>query len=418
MTPVTTQLQVEVLAGSDRGTRLRYRVPGSITLGRRGTPDVERRHLTDASVLERHLQVITTDVGEIHVMHLGPRDTGRVGGRPFEQVKISSGALVHVGEATLRLTLSGGGEFTRKVPRARLEDFDIIEEIGEGAYSRVYEAVDRRTGETVALKRLRVEDARSRQTVTSAFLREIQTSASLSHPSVARVHAAGRSGDDLFFTMDFVDGPDLDTHVRLEGPLPESFVRRVGSEVLRALEHAHTIGLIHRDLKPSNVMLRDDGRRLEAVLVDFGLAIDSTRDATWGLTRTGDFRGTPDFTAPECLFDARRHSVRGDIFGVGATLYFALTGRTCRQPLDRDDVTFEALARSEIVPLQSARPLVDPRLAEVVDRALAVSPGARWGSAAAMRHALRSATAMDNPNPGVHVLPIMPPGPAMTPLMH
>ena len=144
--------------------------------------------------------------------------------------------------------------------------------------------------------------------------------------------------------------------------------------MLRALGHAHTIGLVHRDIKPSNVMLKEDGPRMEAVLVDFGLAVEASREVTWGLTRTGDFRGTPDFMAPECLFDARQHSVRGDLFGVGATLYFALTGRTCRQPLGRDDVTFEALARSEIVPLQEARPLVDPRLAEVVDRALAVQP--------------------------------------------
>ena len=413
----TPQLQVDVLAGSDRGRRLRYSAPGSVTLGRDGTLDVDRQRLTDTSILDRHLQVVTTPGGEIHVVHLGPEGCGRIGSRPFERTRISSGCLVHLGDATLRLTLRGGG-VTRKVPRASLSDFDVVEEIGEGAYSRVYEAVERRTGDTVALKRLRVEDARARQTVTTAFLREIQTSASLTHPAIARVRSAGWSGDDLFFTMDFVDGPDLDTYVRMQGPLPEAFVRQIGCEMLEALGHAHTVGLVHRDLKPSNVMLRDDGERMESVLVDFGLAVDVESDATWGLTRTGDFRGTPDFTAPECLFDARRHSVRGDIFGVGATLYFALTGRTCRQPLGCDDVTFEALARSEVVPLQSARPLVDPRLAEVVDRALAVSPNTRWRSAAAMRHALRNATAVSHGPPGVHVLPIVPPGPAMTPLMH
>ena len=169
------------------------------------------RYLTDESVLERHLRVTTTEVGEIHVMHLSPAGSGRCGARPFEQVKVSSGGLVHLGEATLRLSLSDGGGPAGSVPRARLSDFEIVEEIGEGAYSRVYEAVERRTGETVTLKRLRVDDPRSRETVTSAFLREIQTAASLAHPAVAKVRSAGRNGDDLFFTNDSGSGPSSRT---------------------------------------------------------------------------------------------------------------------------------------------------------------------------------------------------------------
>jgi len=414
----SAHLQVEVLGGPDRGRRLRYRTPGSITLGRAGTPDLESRFLTDTSILERHLRVTTNEFGEIHVAQLGPEGSSRIGGRSFHEARISNGALVEVGEATLRFWLTGSLVIAPNVPRAHIADYEIVEEIGQGAFSRVYEAIDLRDGKTVALKRLRLTETSSREKIVSAFLREIHLAASLDHPGVAKVLSAGRSGEDLFFTMELVDGPDLDTHVRMRGPLQESFVRRVGCEVLKALAHAHSLGLVHRDLKPSNVMLRDDGRRLQAVLVDFGLAVEVTGGAHWGLTRTGDFRGTPDFTAPECLFDAKRHSVRGDVFGVGATLYFALTGRTCRGSSDGVEMSFEELSRVEVPPLATALPSVDPRLASVIDRSLAREPSARWKSADAMRDALRQSTSVEGRPQGVRALPILPVGPAFTPLMH
>lgn len=380
-----------MVGGDDRGRVLVFGVPGTIVLGPGGTPDAYLGLLTDPSVRRRHLAVTTSAEGAIEIEDLDTGGGTRISGKVVERAHVSSGALVEVGQATLRLVIVHDDRMTPGVPRVDASDYEIVEEIGHGAFSRVYEATERSTGRTVAVKRLLLAEERDRELLVSAFLREIETAAGLDHPGIAKVYAAGRRGDDVFLVLEYVDGPDLDACVRIDGPLPVEIVRGVARDVLDALGYAHERGVIHRDVKPSNVVLRGVPHEIRAMLVDFGLAIDASRDAAWGLTRTGDLRGTPEFLAPECLLDARAHSVQSDVFAVGATLCFALTGHTCRRPAEGPHTTAEALLRAEPISLAAYRPDVDERLAAVLERAIARSPADRWPSCRAFAAALAAA---------------------------
>ncbi len=329
--------------------------------------------------------VTATEEAGILVDHLGPAGGTRIGGRAIDTARVSSGALVRTGKAALRLAIQRRGLFAGRIPRTNLRAYRVLEEIGRGAFSRVYTAIERATGRTVAIKRLEPADGEDREARISAFLREVETAGALDHPGIARVHAAGRKGGDVFLVMDYVDGPDLASWVEIDGPLPETEARRVADGILEALDHAHRHRILHRDVKPANVMLAPGQGVGRIVLVDFGLAVPASRRATWGLTRTGDFRGTPGYLAPECVFDARRHDVRADVYGVGATLHYCLTGRT-----PADGSPGPRGARPGGAPLGTLRPDLGRDLVGVVARALEADPRRRWPSARSMRDALRA----------------------------
>jgi len=382
------QLFVEVVGGKDRGRRLVFDAPGDFVLGRAGTPDLYLALLTDASLRSRHLTVRAAPSGGIVIEDLGSGGLTRVSGKSVGKVRVSSGALVEAGDCVLRLVLVQGNRLTCGVPLADLGDYEIHEEIGRGAFSRVYVATETASGKKVAIKRLLLQREQHREILVSSFLREIETVARLQHPGIAAVHAAGRRRDDMFIVLEYVDGPDLDACVRIDGPLPIHVVTEVGTQILEALAHAHGRGVIHRDIKPSNVVVGGVPRKLQTVLVDFGLAIDMSGDVAWGLTRTGDLRGTPDYLAPECLLDVRGHSVRSDLFAVGAALFFALTGRPCRHREAGEAMTADSLLRAPLLRLGDLRPAVDPGLACVIERALLRDAEDRWPNCAEMLAAL------------------------------
>jgi len=383
-------LLVEAVSGPDAGASLEYRVPISIIIGRRGTPDDRLRLLTDPTLQGRHLLVTAREFGPIRLENLAAKGASRVAGRPFQIVRLASGGLVEIGATTLRLMCISDHSFTETVPRARLRDYRRIEEVGEGAFSRVYAAENLSTGAVRAIKRLhlREEGEALRGALISAFLREIETLGSLRHPGVVPIHAAGRQGDDVFLVMDLLDGPDLEDHVAITGPLSEAETRRLARGLLDAFSHIHDRGVIHRDVKPSNVMFRAEPDLGKPVLVDFGLAVTPNRSAAWGLTQTGEFRGTPQYVAPECRLDARRHAIQSDLYGVGGVLLFALTGHPPRQPPSHHEGGSRASAAS--VGLAHLRPSLGEDLAYVVERSLSISPSDRWQTAQEMRAAIRS----------------------------
>jgi len=204
-------------------------------------------------------------------------------------------------------------------------------ELGRGAMGVTYLAMDRVLRRKVALKVIEVPATmRGLHELHQRFLREARSAASLRHPNVAAVYQFGGSPDGRhrYYAMELVEGETLETRVRRDGPLNSRLVLEIAIQITRALMAAAAHGLIHRDLKPGNIMLaRSDMADLEAKVIDFGLAkVISESENEMDLTH-GGFVGTPNFASPE-QFRTGPVDVRSDIYSLGATLWFALTGKT------------------------------------------------------------------------------------------
>jgi eukaryotic-like serine/threonine-protein kinase len=187
----------------------------------------------------------------------------------------------------------------------------------------------------VALKVIEVPavpTSRDAQAVRERFLREARAAAALRHPNVAAVYhfGASRDGTHCYYAMELVEGETLEALVRRDGPLNSKVALEIAIQITQALMAATAHGLIHRDLKPGNIMLTrsgTDAAELQAKIIDFGLA-KAVADAGGEMDIThGGFVGTPNFASPE-QFESGPVDVRSDIYSLGATLWFALTGKT------------------------------------------------------------------------------------------
>ena len=204
-------------------------------------------------------------------------------------------------------------------------------ELGRGAMGVTYKAFDTSLRCHVALKVINAAFLDS-DTARQRFLREARAAAGLSHHNVASVFHLGEEGGNYFYAMEFIDGETLDALVRRQGPLPPMLALGIALQVSRALRAASRVGLVHRDIKPANLMLmrEDDGdeEELHVKVIDFGLAKVARKDGTEAsatITVAG-FVGTPHFASPEQL-EEKDLDVRSDIYSLGVTLWYMLTGR-------------------------------------------------------------------------------------------
>lgn len=217
------------------------------------------------------------------------------------------------------------------VPRdaiiGRLVDgrYEVLERIARGGMATVYRAIDRRLDRDVAVKVMHPHLAESEDFV-SRFRREARAAARLSHPHVVGVFDQGMWEDSFYLTMEYVDGHDLRSELRVDGALSLERALAVTQSVLDALASAHRRGLVHRDIKPENVMVTRDG---VIKVADFGLA-RAVSEATAASTAT--VLGTVAYLAPELLTDGRA-SEPSDVYAVGIMLYEMLTGH---QPFTGD----------------------------------------------------------------------------------
>jgi uncharacterized membrane protein YkvA (DUF1232 family)/tRNA A-37 threonylcarbamoyl transferase component Bud32 len=261
-------------------------------------------------------------------------------------------------------------------------------ELGRGAISVTYLAADKVLRRRVALKVIEVpEAARSSQAVRERFLREARAAAALRHPNVAAVFQFGASpaGTHCYYAMELVEGETLGARVRRDGPLNAKQALEIAIQVTRALMAAAAHGLIHRDLKPSNIMLTTES---EVKVIDFGLAKAIT-DAGGDTDLTqGEFVGTPTFASPE-QFGSGPVDARSDIYSLGATLWFALTGlaphfgKTLEEIRDRK-------TRDDLPVAQMDARKVPESLVRLLRSTLAIDPGERPASARELMEALIS----------------------------
>jgi hypothetical protein len=266
--------------------------------------------------------------------------------------------------------------------------YRVVRLLGRGGMGEVYEAEQLETGRRLALKVLRhtLRGAEDR----ARFLREGQLAASISHPHTVYIFGSEEVGGAPAITMELLPGGTLKDRVSVEGPmLPSAAVSSV-LDIIGGLDAAQAAGILHRDIKPSNCFMDADG----AVKVgDFGLSISTlTRDVRRELATAG-FEGTPQFAAPEQL-RGEPLDVRSDIYAVGTTLYYLLTGRPPLDAADLRELVSKVASENPASPRVLRRDV--PRgLAAVVLRCLAKAPAGRPQSYADLADLLRPYVAAD-----------------------
>jgi serine/threonine-protein kinase len=278
----------------------------------------------------------------------------------------------------------------REVAEARqLGQYHLRERIGAGGMGEVYLADHKFLKRPCAVKLIR-PDAMADPKLRARFEREVQMTASFSHPNIVEVYDYGRSEDGIYYyVMEYLPGLSLEDLVQRHGPLPPARLVYLLRQVCQALRVAHAAGLIHRDIKPSNVIAaRRSGMDDVAKLLDFGLVVPRAGLASTHLTAEGHVLGTPLFMAPEQVMSGGRVvDERSDLYALGAVAYYLLTGRPPFEGADGITVMV-AHARDPVVPPSRVRPDVPQDVERVVLRCLAKDPAERFPDAESLDRAL------------------------------
>lgn len=263
---------------------------------------------------------------------------------------------------------------------SRVGEYRVQRLIGSGGMGRVYLAEHEKMQRIVALKTLPPERMQQ-ATAVDRFYAEVRAAARLLHPNIVTAFDAGNAGGIHYLAMEYVDGPTLTAMVAKAGPLSIATAVSAIRDCARGLAHAHAAGIVHRDVKPSNLMRASDGTYK---VVDLGLAsvglntvgnvgavAPNNRDA-------GKLVGTIAFMSPEQLESPDSVDARSDIYSLGATFYFLLTGHP---PYEGDFLTQVRGHRHGPLPeLFAVRPDADLRLEHVLHRMMAKRPQDRYGS--------------------------------------
>jgi len=230
--------------------------------------------------------------------------------------------------------------------RSFRERYDVLDRIGSGSFAQVYRAVQRSTGQDVAVKILTLDDrpdADPIQLQIARFRREVQLCAYLRHPNIVRLMDSGQpSADVIYAIFEYVPGWNLADVLAIEGPLSPTSAVHLMCQMLDALACAHARGIVHRDVKPENVLVTETGARRNAMILDFGMAVIAEATARWAsrLTLRGQLQGTLAYSAPEQLRgdDA---TPAADVYAWALTAIEMLTGKlvmggaTIHETLDR-----------------------------------------------------------------------------------
>jgi WD40 repeat protein len=262
--------------------------------------------------------------------------------------------------------------------------YRILRLLGAGGMGAVYLAEHDVMRRPVALKVIN-RTFTANPAAVERFRREIRAAARLQHPHIVAAYDAEQAGETHFLVMEYVEGVSLDRLVRERGPLPVAEACAYARQAALGLQHAHEKGLTHRDIKPHNLIRTADGT---VKVLDFGLAAVAAEPGDRALTTvTNVVMGTPDFIAPEQAENTHAADARSDVYSLGCTLYYLLTGRP---PFPRPSTLLTLLAHREESPppLAAARPDAPAGLAAVLDRMTAKAPADRYPTAAEVAAAL------------------------------
>jgi serine/threonine-protein kinase len=274
--------------------------------------------------------------------------------------------------------------------------YQLLRLLGEGGMGVVYEARHSGTGRRCAVKVIGKEALEKSPDSVGRFQREAMASGVIESQHIAQVLDTGLdpTSGSPYIVMELLVGEDLDATLARTGPLPPDVALRIVGQACVGLERAHAAGIVHRDIKPANLFLsRQDGALVMKIL-DFGIA-KILKDPLAGteahsLTRSGSLLGSPLYMSPEQALGQKTIDHRTDIWSLGVVLYEALSGVTPHAADETLGVLIMKICGQPPPPVQLRAPWVSPKIAEVVHRALATDPAARWASAGEMLAAIRT----------------------------
>ncbi len=289
-------------------------------------------------------------------------------------------------------TLVNSGKITRfqaekivagKAKELIVGQYLLVNQLGKGGIGRVYKAIHRTMNREVAIKLLApkfTNTAKARQ----LFQREVLAAGRLVHPNIATAYDANTQGNHHYLVMEHVDGPNLDQLVNRQGPLRPGLACEIIRQAALALQHASDMGMLHRDIKPANILVqKGTGNTFTVKVVDFGLArlqvpgVDGAGEMGTIVTKQNTVMGTPDYLSPEQARNMHKLDIRSDLYSLGCTFYFLLTGRV---PFPKG-TTVEKLirhAKAEPVPIASLRSDVPAEMIQVVQKSMAKDPNNRF----------------------------------------
>jgi serine/threonine protein kinase/WD40 repeat protein len=250
----------------------------------------------------------------------------------------------------------------------------LLEPLGQGNMGQVFKARHHVMGRIVALKVLR-PDRLKNPVVLKRFRREVHAVSKLSHPNIVAAHDASEVKGVHFLVMEYVEGTELGNRVRESGALPVPVACEYARQTALGLQHAHERGMVHRDVKPANLLVTPDGA---VKILDMGLArLISSDDSTaslFDLTRAGTVMGTPNYIAPEQAMNPKDVDIRADVYSLGCTLHFMLTGQP---PFTGSSLTEVLLKHQTQAP---PVPPVAPALQAILRKMMAKSPAERFAT--------------------------------------
>lgn len=290
---------------------------------------------------------------------------------PGEQTVITQQSQLGSSES---LPLPAQLDPTRLGPGDKLGHYELIEYVGGGGMGRVFRALDTKLDRFVAVKVLPCDQVSDPDTL-QRFRNEAKSAARLDHENIARAYDIGEDSGLSYLVFEFVEGSTIRDLVERGGPMSLANALNYTLQAADALSHAAGRGIVHRDVKPSNILVTNEGR---AKLIDMGLArIQTAHDSKNDLTATGVTLGTFDYISPEQARDPRIVDVRSDIYSLGCTFFFMLTGRP---PFPEGTVLQKLLQHQGDEPpnIQEFRPEMPARLAEIFGKMLAKDPNRRY----------------------------------------
>jgi serine/threonine protein kinase len=283
--------------------------------------------------------------------------------------------------------------------------YKVLAKLGQGGMGHVYKATQERLNRLVALKIIRKESMSQDPRAVRRFQREAQAAAQLSHPNIIVIYDFNQSGSTYYIAMEYIEGVDLHQLVQDYGPLPLDLASDLILQTASGLQHAHEAGMVHRDIKPSNMMvalpkggyaqaspgeagLRALLQKSVVKILDMGTALLAQGlDTDSAKTQHGTLMGTPDYLAPEQAMDSHSVDIRADLYSLGCTFYYLLSGKA---PFGQYPLMKKLMMHQSVLPnpVREFRPEVSPHIEMVVHRLMAKRPEDRFQTPADLVEAL------------------------------
>ncbi|GIW79986.1 MAG: hypothetical protein KatS3mg105_1793 [Gemmatales bacterium] len=272
-----------------------------------------------------------------------------------------------------------------------LPGYEILCELGRGGMGYVYKARHTRLNRIVALKLIRRQLFVVDEETISRFEREAQAAAQLSHPNIVLIYNLDEFDDIFYITMEYVDGIDLHRLVQQQGPLPARQACEYIRQAALGLQHAYEHGLVHRDIKPANLLVTQrkssDAAAGIVKISDLGLVLVPDRAGQSNLTKVGAVIGTPDYLSPEQANDPHNVDIRADIYSLGCTFYYLLTGKA---PFEDAELLQKLVMHQTMHPtrVNEIRKDVPAKVADIIRKMMAKRPEDRYATPAQVARAL------------------------------